>query len=61
MPGASTSAIEVSLISSEGFWLRLDNEELLFPMQNSRDSSGPLLSKRLCLSGHRPITFIGLS
>lgn len=28
MPGASTLAIEVSLASSKGFWLLLDNEEL---------------------------------
>lgn len=28
MPGVSTSEIEVSLVSSKGFWLLLDNEEL---------------------------------
>lgn len=28
MPGAPTSEIEVSLVSSKGFWLLLDDEEL---------------------------------
>jgi hypothetical protein len=28
MPGAPTSEIEVSLVSSKGFWLLLDSEEL---------------------------------
>ena len=28
MPGASTSEIEVSLVSSKGFWLLLEDEEL---------------------------------
>ena len=28
MPGISTLEIEVSLVSSQGFWLLLDNEEL---------------------------------
>ncbi len=28
MPGVSTSEIEVSLVSSKGFWLLLEDEEL---------------------------------
>ena len=31
MPGASTSAIEVSLVSSRGFWLLLGDEEVFVP------------------------------
>ncbi len=31
MLGVSTSEIEVSLVSSKGFWLLLDNEELFVP------------------------------
>ena len=33
MPGTSTSAIEVSLVSKQGFWLLLDNEELFLPYE----------------------------
>ena len=31
MPGTSTSAVEVTHISKDGFWLLLDQEELLLP------------------------------
>lgn len=31
MPGTVTSSIEVSLVSNQGFWLLLDNEELFVP------------------------------
>ncbi len=31
MPGVSTSEIEVSLVSSKGFWLLLEDEELFVP------------------------------
>jgi hypothetical protein len=31
MPGTPISAIEVSLASSKGFWLLLDDEELFLP------------------------------
>ena len=31
MLGASTSAIEVSLISNKGFWLLVEDEELFVP------------------------------
>lgn len=31
MPGTSTSAIEVSLVSNKGFWLLLGDEELFVP------------------------------
>jgi hypothetical protein len=31
MPGNSTSAVEVTNISKHGFWLLLDEEELLVP------------------------------
>ncbi len=31
MPGTSTSAVEVSLASSKGFWLLLGDEELFVP------------------------------
>lgn len=31
MPGVSTSEVEVSLVSSKGFWLLLGDEELFVP------------------------------
>lgn len=31
MPGTVTSAIEVSLVSQQGFWLLVDDEELFVP------------------------------
>lgn len=31
MPGVATSEVEVSLASSKGFWLLLNNEELFVP------------------------------
>jgi hypothetical protein len=31
MPGTSTSAVEVTHVSKHGFWLLLNNEELLVP------------------------------
>ena len=31
MPGTSTSAVEVTHVSKDGFWLLLDREELLLP------------------------------
>lgn len=33
MHGAITSAVEVTHISRHGFWLLLDNEELLLPFE----------------------------
>lgn len=34
MPGTSTSAVEVTHISKNGFWLLLDEEELMLPFAN---------------------------
>lgn len=31
MPGTITSEVEISLVSKQGFWLFLDNEELFIP------------------------------
>lgn len=31
MPGKVTSAVDVSVVSKQGFWLLLDNEELFVP------------------------------
>lgn len=33
MPGAATSAVEVSNISSYGFWLLVDDRELFLPFE----------------------------
>lgn len=33
MPGAVTSAVEVTNISSHGFWLLLDDRELFLPFE----------------------------
>ena len=34
MPGIDTSAVEVTNISRHGFWLLVDEEELLLPFQH---------------------------
>ncbi len=34
MPGTSTSTVEVTHISKNGFWLLLDEEELMLPFAN---------------------------
>ena len=34
MPGANPSAVEVTHISKNGFWLLLDDEELLLPFSD---------------------------
>ena len=34
MPGASTSDIEISVVSRRGFWLLLDDEELFLSFEN---------------------------
>jgi hypothetical protein len=56
MPGAATSAVEVTNISQHGFWLLLDGRELFLPFDEfpwfKRAPVGAILQIERPSSGH---------
>jgi hypothetical protein len=59
MHGNITSAAEVTNISKHGFWLLLDEEELLLPFEQFPWFRSATVEQTQTLSGRRQSTFAG--